>query len=72
MLHPINGYVHPQFERVRTAFSENFTMRGEVGAAVCLYHKGKKIVDLWGGYRDQLASQPWNATDLTTLCLSIP
>ncbi len=67
MLHPIHGFVHPRFEAVKTAFNENFTLRGEIGASVCIYHKGEKVVDLWGGFADQEATQPWQANDLTTL-----
>lgn len=67
MLHPINGTVHPQFELVRTAFSENFSLRGEVGAAVCIFYRGKKVVDLWGGFTDHHATEPWSSNDITTL-----
>ena len=42
----INGFVSPGFESVRDAFAENFSHRGELGGARCVYHKGKKVVDL--------------------------
>ena len=55
----IHGYVDPGYEAVREAFAENFTRRREVGAACCVYHKGEKVVDLWGGVRNQTTSEPW-------------
>lgn len=67
MLHPIHGFVHPRFEAVRRAFYENFTLRGEVGASVCMYHEGEKVVDLWGGFVDLKAATPWQANDLVTV-----
>jgi CubicO group peptidase (beta-lactamase class C family) len=51
--------VHPDFKNVRRAFVENFTRRKELGAACCVYCEGKKVVDLWGGVRNQATGQPW-------------
>ena len=36
----INGTCAPQFEKVRDEFERNFSERGEVGAAVCVYQDG--------------------------------
>lgn len=55
----IHGFVSPGFELVRDAFVENFSKRREVGAACCAYHKGEKVVDLWGGIRNKKTGEPW-------------
>ena len=55
----IHGEVAPGFERVRDAFAANFEKHGEVGAAFSLYHRGKKVVDLWGGVADVETGRPW-------------
>lgn len=55
----VNGFVTPGFERVRTAFVENFTKRHELGGACCAYYRGKKVVDLWGGIRNKETGDPW-------------
>lgn len=55
----INGYAAPGFERVKDAFTANFEKHGEVGAAFCLYHRGKKVVDLWGGVADADSGRLW-------------
>ena len=55
----IHGFVSPGFEAVREAFAENFAKRREVGAACCVYHKGEKVVDLWGGVRNIATGEPW-------------
>lgn len=47
----IAGEVQPGFEEVGLEFKRNFQGRGELGAACTIYHKGQKVVDLWGGYR---------------------
>jgi len=55
----IHGFVNPGYEAVRAAFVENFTRRREIGAACCVYHKGEKVIDLWGGVRNQATGEPW-------------
>src|ERR1700758_985507 len=55
----IAGYVKPGFEAVRAAFVENFTRRRELGAACCMYYRGEKVVDLWGGIRNKVTGDPW-------------
>jgi len=55
----IEGHVSAGFEAVREAFAENFSLRHELGGACCVYHRGKKVVDLWGGVRDKATGEPW-------------
>ena len=55
----IHGFVHSGYEAVREAFAENFARRREIGAACCVYHKGEKVVDLWGGVRNKATGEPW-------------
>src|SRR4029450_7858154 len=53
------GTVSRGFELVRDAFEENFTRRGELGGACCVYYQGEKVVDLWGGLRHKQTREPW-------------
>ena len=55
----IHGFASPGYEAVRDAFAENFSRRREIGAACCVYHKGEKVVDLWGGVRNKVTGEPW-------------
>ncbi len=55
----IHGEVVPGFEEVQVEFKKNFAKRGEQGAACAIYHKRKKVADLWGGYRDAETHAPW-------------
>ena len=60
----IHGSVAPGFEGVEAQFRENFERRGELGAASAIYYQGKKVVDLWGGYRDRKQRAPWDEDTL--------
>jgi CubicO group peptidase (beta-lactamase class C family) len=55
----ISGSVKPGFEAVRKAFVQNFERRHELGAACCIYYRGEKVVDLWGGVRNEATGEPW-------------
>ena len=55
----VQGHVSAGFEAVRDAFVENFSRRHELGGACCVYHRGEKVVDLWGGVRNKATGEPW-------------
>ena len=56
----VGGFVAPGFEEVRAEFERNFSERGEIGAAVAVFWRGQKVVDLWGGRRTPDGDAPWN------------
>ena len=48
--------------------TRNFIERGELGAAVAVYHRGcEKVVDLWGGIRDKASGAPWEEDTMTVV-----
>ncbi|MGC2047280.1 MAG: serine hydrolase domain-containing protein [Gallionella sp.] len=55
----IEGHVSAGFGAVRDVFAENFSRRHELGGACCVYHRGEKVVDLWGGVRNKATGEPW-------------
>jgi CubicO group peptidase (beta-lactamase class C family) len=57
--HLVEGRVARGFEAVRDAFDANFALRRELGGACCVYHRGEKVVDLWGGVRNKQTGDPW-------------
>src|SRR5947209_10669196 len=58
----IGGNCQPEFDAVRAEFERNFVQRNEAGAACCVFHQGKKVVDLWGGERSP--GREWQANTL--------
>src|SRR3954453_14256386 len=53
------GSVAAGWEGVRDAFEVNLATTEEVGAGVSVYHRGRKVVDLWGGSFDAAGEQPY-------------
>lgn len=66
----MQGECKAGFEPLREAFAGNFELHGELGAAVALVHRGRLVVDLWGGRRDP-AGAPWERdTIVNTMSIS--
>src|SRR5690349_24878061 len=63
----IGGDVDEGYGPVADAFRRNFAERGEVGAACAVYRDGRKVVDLWGGYRDGRTRALWREDTLVTV-----
>lgn len=64
---PIEGTCDPAFAAVRDVFEQNFRKRNEIGAAVCVYRDGNKVVDLWGGHKDPARANPWRADTIVIM-----
>ncbi|KWX22033.1 beta-lactamase [Mycolicibacterium wolinskyi] len=55
----IGGDVDEGYGRVADVFRANLGSGQEVGAAVAVYRDGRKVVDLWGGFRNGNTAAPW-------------
>src|SRR5262245_56893775 len=60
----VQGSCASKFSVVRTAFEDNFTQRGDLGASLCIHVDGRCVVDLWGGYADVARTRPWQRDTL--------
>jgi CubicO group peptidase (beta-lactamase class C family) len=60
----IGGETAPGFEGVRAAFAANLAGDQEIGAALGVYLRGRKVVDLWGGVADPDSGRPWKRDTL--------
>lgn len=60
----IGGLVEPGWEPVRDAFAKNFELDEEVGAATSVYHRGRKVVDIWAGAFDRSGDRPYDDSTL--------
>jgi CubicO group peptidase (beta-lactamase class C family) len=64
---PIDGDCAARFSRVQAEFERNFSERAERGGAVAIWHRGEKVVDLWGGWADVARSRPWRGDTLVNV-----
>lgn len=59
----LHGTVHPDFADVAAALARQIPSDRRAGSAVCVYHRGHPVVDVWGGGRNA-AGEPWQAQTL--------
>ena len=64
---PFEGHVSGGFEPVLDAFADNFLRRHELGGACCVYYRGEKVADLWGGVRDKSTGDRWEEETMVIL-----
>ena len=56
----LEGSVHPDFADVAATLIPQIPRDRHAGSAVCVYHRGIPVVDVWGGVKDA-AGNPWQA-----------
>ena len=56
----LDGEVQPDYADVASALIRQIPRKHQGGAAVCVYHQARKVVDVWGGTRDR-EGNPWRA-----------
>ncbi len=64
----LEGSLHPDFGLVAHRLRKIMPKSGFGGAAVAVYHRGEKVVDIWGGTKDP-DRNPWQA-DTVSLSFS--
>ncbi len=60
----LHGSVHPSFAQVAKVFRRILPRRGPGGGALCVFHRGEKVADIWGGTRTA-AGDPWQEDTLS-------
>jgi CubicO group peptidase (beta-lactamase class C family) len=64
----MHGTAHADFAELAQVFRRQLARGRAGGAALCVYHRGQPVVDLWGGVRDE-RGRPWKE-DTLGLCYS--
>ncbi|TXN29331.1 serine hydrolase domain-containing protein [Lacisediminihabitans profunda] len=59
MITTVFGTAAPGFESVRSAFESAFDGKPDMGAALSIRHRGRTVVDLWGGVADERTGEAW-------------
>lgn len=63
----LHGSVARGFESVGEAFEAAFAGKAEMGAALSIRHRGRMVVDLWGGVADDRTGASWGNDTLSVI-----
>ncbi|CAF4644655.1 unnamed protein product [Rotaria socialis] len=56
----VGGIVQNDWESLRALFEQNFQNNVDLGASLAVYHRGKLVVNLWGGWFDKQKTKPYD------------
>src|SRR3954471_13441299 len=63
----MGGDVDEGYGKLADVFRRNLSSGQEVGAACAVYRDGRKVVDLWGGWRNTAKQAPWQQDTLVNV-----
>ena len=63
----LRGSCAPRFDAVREALQRNIDSGEELGASLVLDIDGERVIDLWGGFRDQARTVAWDEHTITNV-----
>jgi CubicO group peptidase (beta-lactamase class C family) len=63
----IQGQTTDQFAGVRDVLQANLDSGADVGASVSVIQRGEVVVDIWGGFSDEVKTTPWQADTLVNV-----
>ena len=67
---PCGGGYADGFAPVAERFAAQLAAGDEIGAGFAVYHRGRCVVDLWGGRADVATDRPWTR-DTRTVVFSV-
>jgi CubicO group peptidase (beta-lactamase class C family) len=63
----VHGTSEPRFAAVRAALRQNIESGEELGASLVVDIDGERVVDLWGGFRDEAHTVAWDEHTITNV-----
>jgi CubicO group peptidase (beta-lactamase class C family) len=63
----LQGTCDERFGALASVLQQNLDSEAELGASIVLDLDGEVAVDLWGGYRDEARTQPWERDTITNV-----
>ena len=63
----VQGSCAAQFGKMREVLAANLASGEDLGASVAVIHKGRMVVDMWGGWADSERTKPWTEHTITNV-----
>jgi CubicO group peptidase (beta-lactamase class C family) len=63
----VHGTTTDKFAGLVDHLEKTLASGDDVGASIAVYHHGEPVVDLWGGYRDEGQTTPWDRDTLVNV-----
>ena len=63
----VQGMTTEKFAALADHLEKSLTSGDDVGASIAVYHHEELVADLWGGYRDEAKTTPWDRDTLVNV-----
>ncbi len=63
----VQGTTTERFAGLVDYFERNLESGADLGASIAVYHHEELVADLWGGYRDEAKTTPWDRDTLVNV-----
>jgi CubicO group peptidase (beta-lactamase class C family) len=63
----VQGTTTEQFAGLVDQLEKNLASGADVGASIAVYHHEQLVADIWGGYRDEAKTTPWDRDTLVNV-----
>jgi CubicO group peptidase (beta-lactamase class C family) len=63
----VSGFCDERFLPFKDAFRANFEAGLELGSSLAVTHRGKMVVDIWGGHADRQKTQSWQENTIVNV-----
>src|SRR5580698_8879571 len=63
----VHGTTTDKFAGLVEYFEGSLASGADVGASIAVYHHDELVADLWGGYRDEAKTTPWDRDTLVNV-----
>ncbi|NNN02136.1 MAG: beta-lactamase family protein [Acidimicrobiaceae bacterium] len=63
----VEGYTTEKFAELSQLLERNLDNGDDVGASVCVIHRGEVVCDIWGGHADAQKTLPWRNDTLVNV-----
>ena len=63
----VQGSCAAPFSKMREVLTANLASGEDLGASVAVIHKGRMLVDMWGGWADTERTKPWTEHTITNV-----
>ncbi|HEY5438529.1 MAG TPA: serine hydrolase domain-containing protein, partial [Acidimicrobiales bacterium] len=63
----VHGTTTDKFAGLVDVLDRSIESGADVGASVAVYHHGELVADLWGGWKDEARTAPWERDTLVNV-----
>ena len=66
----VEGHCDPKFSKLADIFSASIKSGFDDGGSLCLEVENEVVIDMWGGFKDQEHTKPWEENTIANVVVT--